>query len=95
MLGNEGADIQGRALLLRVAVAGFAMMNVMLFSVAVWSGASAATQMLFHWLSAAIAIPALFFSAQVFVRSAWGALRVGRLNMDVPISLAIILAAGA
>lgn len=93
MLSSQKADATGRALLLKLAVAGFAMMNVMLFSVAVWSGASHATQVMFHWLSAVIAVPALIFSAQVFVGSAWTALRVGRLNMDVPISLAIILAA--
>lgn len=84
-------DKQARDLLMRLAVAGFAMMNVMLLSVAVWSGASDATKVLFHWLSALITIPAVAFSAQPFFRHAWQALRVGRLNMDVPISLAILL----
>lgn len=93
LLNASGKDEIGRALLLKLSVAGFAMMNVMLFSVAVWSGASQATQVMFHWLSAAIAVPALAFSAQVFVSSAIVALKAGRLNMDVPISLAIILAA--
>ena len=93
ILSATAQDATGRAMLVRLAVAGFAMMNVMLFSVAVWSGASSATQTMFHWLSAGIAVPALLFSAQVFAKSAWSALRVGRLNMDVPISLAIILAA--
>ncbi len=94
MVAAADTDATGRLLLLRIAVAGFAMMNVMLFSVAVWSGASAATQTMFHWIAAGIAVPALLFSAQVFVASAWSALRHGRLNMDVPISLAIILATG-
>ncbi len=88
-----GTDERGRALLMRLAVAGFAMMNVMLLSVAVWSGATEATRDLFHWISAAIALPTIVFSAQPFFANAWSALRVGRLNMDVPISLAIILAA--
>ncbi len=82
----------GRDLLMRLAVAGFASMNVMLLSVAVWSGAADATRDLFHWISAAIALPAIAFSAQPFFRNAWAALRAGRLNMDVPISLAIVLA---
>ncbi|WP_299673684.1 heavy metal translocating P-type ATPase [uncultured Roseobacter sp.] len=82
----------GRDLLMRLAVAGFASMNVMLLSVAVWSGAEDATRDLFHWISAAIALPAISFSAQPFFVNAWHALRVGRLNMDVPISLAIVLA---
>ncbi len=87
-------DKKGNDLLMRLGVAGFAMMNVMLLSVAVWSGASDATRDLFHWISAAIAIPAIGFASQVFFRSAWSALRAGRLNMDVPISLAILLALG-
>ena len=78
--------------LIHLGVAGFAMMNVMLCSVAIWSGAEGATRDFLHWVSAAIALPAAAFSAQPFFRSAWPALRAGRLNMDVPISLAIALA---
>ena len=84
----EGPD----RLVVRLGVAGFAMMNVMLLSVAVWSGAEAATRDLFHWISAAIALPATVFSAEPFFTSAGRALRAGRLNMDVPISVAIALA---
>ncbi len=85
---------QSDNLILPLGVAGFAMMNVMLLSVAVWSGAVDSTRDFLHWISAAIALPATAFSAQPFFRQAWSALRVARLNMDVPISLAIILACG-
>lgn len=85
-------DSVGRSLLTRMAVAGFAMMNVMLFSVAIWSGATDYTRDLFHLISAAIALPVILYAGQPFFRSAWSALRVRRLNMDVPISLAILLA---
>jgi Cu2+-exporting ATPase len=78
---------------MRLGVAGFAMMNIMLLSVAVWSGAEAATRDLFHWISAMIALPVLAFSGQPFFRSAWAALKARRLGMDVPISLALILSA--
>lgn len=87
-------DRKGRAILTRIAVSGFAMMNVMLLSVAVWSGASDATRDMFHWISAAIALPAIAYAAQPFFLSAWTALKGKRLNMDVPISLAILLAGG-
>ncbi|MFY0690548.1 MAG: cadmium-translocating P-type ATPase [Paracoccaceae bacterium] len=87
-------DQTGRDLMMRLAVAGFAMMNVMLLSVAVWSGAADATRDLFHWISATIALPTIAFSAQPFFRNAMSALKAMRLNMDVPISLAIILAGG-
>ena len=91
---SSDTDAVGRDLILRLGVAGFAMMNVMLLSVAVWSGAADATRDLFHLISAAIALPAALFSAKPFFVNASKALRVWRLNMDVPISLAIILAGG-
>ena len=92
LLSATETDRQGRELLMRLGVAGFSMMNVMLLSVAVWSGAEDATRDMFHWISAAIAIPTVIFAGQPFFRSAWTALKARRLGMDVPISLAIILA---
>lgn len=91
---DRARDDQGRALLKRMAVAGFAMMNVMLLSISVWSGADDATRDMFHLISAVISLPVVIYSGQPFFHNAWQALRVGRLNMDVPISLAILLAAG-
>jgi P-type Cu2+ transporter len=83
-------------LLRRLGVAGFAAMNIMLLSVSVWSGAGAdmdtSVQTLFHWLSALIALPAVAYSGQPFFRSAIQALKARRLNMDVPISLGVLLA---
>jgi Cu2+-exporting ATPase len=77
---------------MRLGVAFFSMMNVMLLSVAVWSGAEDATRDLFHWISGAIALPTVIFCGQPFFKSAWASLRQGKLGMDVPISLALILA---
>ncbi len=94
LLAEARVDTGGRDLLMRLAVAGFAAMNVMLLSVAVWAGAEGETRNLLHWFSALVALPAVGFAAQPFFRNALSALRVRRLNMDVPISLAITLAAG-
>lgn len=88
----QDTDAVGRNLLWRLGLAGFAMMNVMLLSVAVWSGATDATRDLFHLISAVIAAPVVIYAGQPFFQGAWSALRVGRLNMDVPISLALLLA---
>ncbi|MFD1795648.1 cadmium-translocating P-type ATPase [Paracoccus aurantiacus] len=91
-LSSSAAGRQGRDLLMRIGVAGFAMMNIMILSVAVWSGASGPTRDMFHWISALIALPTVAFAGQPFFASAWASLRAGRLGMDVPISLALILA---
>lgn len=91
-LTATAAEKQGRDLLMRTGVAGFAMMNVMLLSVAVWSGADGATRDMFHWISAMIALPTVVYAGKPFFENAWRGVRHGRITMDFPISLALILA---
>ena len=92
------AAAEEREMVRCMAVAGFAAANVMLLSLSIWAGHSegmaAETRSLFHWFSALIALPALAYAGRPFFRSALKALRNGRTNMDVPISLAVALAAG-
>ncbi len=97
IVAAHGADDRELRELVRcMAVAGFAAANVMLLSVAVWSGHDGsmgdATRTLFHWLSAAIALPAIVYAGRPFFRSAINALKAGRTNMDVPISIGVTLA---
>ncbi len=70
----------------------------MLLSVSVWSGnvtdITAETRDFFHWASALIALPAAAYAGRPFFASAWRALKSRSLNMDVPISLGVILALG-
>ena len=84
-----------RALLRALAVAGFAAANVMLLSVAVWAGAwedmGEATRGLLHWVSALIAIPAIAYAGRPFFTALPIFFRHGRVSMDFPISLAILL----
>ncbi len=86
-----------RELLRALAVAGFAAGNIMLLSVSVWTGHAEgmgpATRDLMHWISALIALPAVAYSGRPFFRSAIAALATRRANMDVPISIGVILVA--
>jgi Cu2+-exporting ATPase len=91
-------DAENRFLLLCLGVAGFAMGNVMLLSVGLWTTTTEtmgmATRELLHLVSGLIAIPAVMFSGRPFFRSALSVLKKGQTNMDVPISLGLILACG-
>jgi P-type Cu2+ transporter len=89
---GTGTSADSHALVKAMAVAGFAMMNIMLLSVSVWSGAVGVTRDLFHWLSAMIALPTIAYAGRPFFKSAWLALSHKRTNMDVPISIGVILA---
>lgn len=89
---------QEKELLRAMAVAGFAAGNVMLLSIPVWAGHFQSmgpfTRGLMHWYSALIALPTVLYAGMPFYRSAWRALRARQMNMDVPVSLAVLLAAG-
>jgi Cu2+-exporting ATPase len=96
---RDGAE---RALIRALAVAGFAAANVMLLSIGIWAGETGgllhdmgpATRDLLHWFSALIAMPAIAYAGRPFFLSAMSALRHMRTNMDVPISVGVILVTG-
>jgi Cu2+-exporting ATPase len=85
-------DGETRALLRALGIAAFGSANVMMLSVAVWVGSDMgeATRSLMHWLAALIALPVVLVAGLPFYRSAWGALRAGRVNMDLAISLGVL-----
>ncbi len=82
---------QNRALLFRMAVAGFAMMNLMWISIALYTGADTADggefRAMFHWIGFALASLTLFYSGSIFLKGAWAGLRHRHLTMDLPIAI--------
>ena len=94
----SAADLaQDRFLLRAMGVSGFAAGNVMWLAISVWAGVfedmGPATRGLLHWVQALIALPAIAYAGRPFFASAWKALRTGHVNMDVPISIGVLLAA--
>ena len=79
---------QNRALLFRMAFAGFTMMNLMWISIALYSGADKGEfRQLFHWLGFILATPTLFYSGWPFLKGAWTGLKTLHLGMDLPIAI--------
>jgi Cu2+-exporting ATPase len=92
----DQSDREGRELVLALGVAGFGAANAMMFTVPVWAGLfgqelGPGARTLMYWLSALVATPCALFAARPFFRSAWASLRRGRANMDVPISIGVLL----
>ncbi|TWO72689.1 cadmium-translocating P-type ATPase [Caenimonas sedimenti] len=89
----------GRLLLWRWLVAGFCMMQVMMYATPAYvAGPGEMTPdvaALLRWASCLLTLPVLLFSCQPFFAAAWRDLRAGRVGMDVPVALGVAIAFGA
>ena len=95
-VAKEARDVEGRRLSLALGVAAFGAGNVMMFSVPVWAGLfgqelEPGTRTVLYWMAAIVATPCALYAGQPFFQSAWRSLRRGRANMDVPISIGVLL----
>jgi Cu2+-exporting ATPase len=93
---QAAADRDGRRLILALAVAAFGAMNTMMFSVPLWAGLfgqelGPATRTVMQWWCALVATPCTLYAGMPFFESAWRSLKVRRANMDVPISIGVLL----
>jgi len=79
-----------RAMLYRLFFAGFAMMNMLWVSIALYSGANQDEfREFFHWVGLVLATPTLLYAGYPFYRGALGGLRGGWLTMDLPIAIGL------
>lgn len=77
-----------RSLLYRLVFAGFAMMNLLWISIALYSGADQGEfRTWFHWLGFMLATPTLLYSGYPFLKGAWTGLAARHLTMDLPIAI--------
>ena len=95
-LAADARDREGRRLVLCLAVAAFGAMNTMMFSVPLWAGLygqelGPATRVVMQWWCALVATPCVLYAGRPFFESAWRSLKARRANMDVPISIGVLL----
>lgn len=79
-----------RSFLIRLGIAMACMGNIFLFSISIYGGLEGNLKQVFTWLSFIISLPVVTYCSYPFYRSALAALRVKKLNMDLPISVALI-----
>ena len=89
---EEASRKANRDLLYRLGFAGFAMMNVTWFSVALYTGASDDQEfkIYFYWLQLIIATVTMLYSGLPFFKGAWASIRAKTVGMDVSIALGLL-----
>lgn len=84
---------ENRKLLTRLGVAAASLMNLMLFAIALYSGAAGEWVPVFAWASLVFFLPILFYSAVPFYAATLASLRAGKISIDVPIVFGILVGA--
>lgn len=85
---------ENRAFLKKIAVAGFCAGNTMLFVIPIYSGLAGTMGTVFNWMSFFLYLPILFYSAVPFYRGAWNSLKYKVVNVDLPITIAMLSSFG-
>lgn len=81
-----------RGALWRLWVAGFGMMQVMMYAYPVYIADGDMTsdiESLMRWASLILTMPVVFYSSAPFFKNAWRDMKVRRVGMDVPVALGV------
>jgi heavy metal translocating P-type ATPase len=84
---------ENRAFLTRIAVAGASSGNIMLLAIAQYAGATGVMAQYFRWLSFALFLPVIVYSAMPFYKNAWSAIKQLKISIDLPIVFGILVGA--
>ena len=84
-----------RESLAQIAIAGACSMNIMMLAVSLYQGLFTGIdqkyEVLFRWISLALAVPVVGYCALPIYKKGLGALRTGALHIDLPITIGILL----
>ena len=92
---EEVSRKERRGAMWRLWVAGFGMMQVMMYAYPVYiadGDMSADIESLMRWASLVLTLPVVFYSSAPFFRNAWRDIKLRRVGMDVPVALGVGLA---
>jgi Cu2+-exporting ATPase len=100
---GEREEPEAARLLIRLGVGAFLAMNIMLFSLLLYSGVftaavdgsgDATTLHLIHWLLWILTTPLLVMLGGPFIAGSWRAARMGRLSTDTLVTIGVLAAYG-
>jgi Cu2+-exporting ATPase/Cu+-exporting ATPase len=91
---EETNRLETRQELKRIALAGALAGNIMLFSIAIYTGATGTLLTVFKWLNLALFLPILFYVAIPFYRGAFASLKMQKIHIDLPIVIALLTSSG-
>lgn len=91
---EQVAHKERRAMLWRVFVAGFGMMQVMMYAIPVYIAGTSGdmtleVERIMRWASLVLTLPVVFYSSAPFFQRAWRDIQLRRLGMDVPVALGV------
>jgi len=89
---EEISKKERREALWRLWVAGFGMMQVMMYAFPVYvanGDMTADIESLMRWASLLLTLPVVFYSSAPFFRNAWRDIKLRRVGMDVPVALGV------
>lgn len=93
---EESNKAQSKAFIKRLGISGILMMQVLMIAVGLYFGAfsymSEYNLIYLRWASLVLTIPIVTYGASPFYKGAISTLKMKRLSMDVPVSIAITLA---
>lgn len=84
-----------KQMMLRLGIAALGAMQSMMFAVALYFGEYGEMMInqrdFLRWVSLFVSVPVFFYAGIPFFTSAWSAIRARQVNMDVPVSIALIV----
>ncbi|MES1196212.1 MAG: cation-translocating P-type ATPase, partial [Steroidobacter sp.] len=94
---QQHASDERRSMLKRLGIAGVGMMQVMMYVLPMYvhSDMDSTVRHYLQLTGLILTTPVMFYSGWPFVTSAWRAIKLRSINMDVPVALALLLAYAA